>query len=124
MANAATAFRNSTTITAREAEVPNAAFDDGMNNGASNAPGLGVATDQTNLEESLPSWTLVDQFEVARVPQVSQLLGGTGLGAGVEGNGSGDAQFIVGVGNPSNDGTVTVLGTANLQLLATGWALL
>lgn len=123
MANIPVTFRNTVTVGIREAEVPDAAFDDGMNNGSC-APGVGIATDVTDLDESLPSWTLLDQFEVARTPQVNQLIGGNGLNDGVEGNGSGDAQFIIGVGNSaSGDGSITPNGTANLVTLAAGWAL-
>jgi hypothetical protein len=49
---------------------------------------------------------------------------------GVEGNGKAQAEYIIAAGNPTQaakdadpalDGTVTVLGTANLQTLAVGW---
>jgi hypothetical protein len=140
MANVAVTFRNTTAIGIRAAEVPDASFANGMNN-ATCMPGIGVATDNPDLAPSLPEWTLEDQFEVARIPQVGQLIGGTGVtpevdypsSGGVEGNGSDQAQFLIGGGNPTNAevegdpdlaGTITVLGTANLQSLATGWELL
>jgi len=121
MANIATTFRNSTTIAARTPEVPNASWTTGCNN-ASCSPGVGIATDQPDLDESLPSWTLLDQFEDARTPQISQLIGGNGLGAGSEGRGDGDAEYVIGVTN-GVDGAITPNGTANLTTLAAGWSL-
>jgi hypothetical protein len=124
MANIATTFRNTTTIDARKAEVPEADFDGGTNNATCSA--IGIATDNAGLDESLPEWTLEDQFEVARTPQVSQYIGGNGLGDGVEGNGSAIAQYVIGVTNPDYPnitGTITPNGTANLVTLAAGWAL-
>ena len=121
MPNVATTFRNTTTISARAAEVPGASFTNGCNN-ASSSPGVGIATANPNLTGDKSGWTLLDQFGVARTPQISQLIGGNGLGAGNSGKGPTD-QFIIGVSNPSNDGTVTVQGTANLATLAAGWAL-
>ena len=131
--NVPVTFRNTTAIAARALEVTDADWDNGMNNSC-NCPGVGVATDNSGLDESLPEWTLLDQFGDARVPQVSQLIGGNGftpesdypLSGGVSGNGSDQAQFLVGVANPDfpdNDGTVVVQGTANLADLAVGWAL-
>jgi len=132
MANLPTTFRNTTAITARKLDVPDADFDGGCNN-AGGAPGIGVATDNPGLDESLPNWTLEDQFEAARDPQVSQVIGGNGytdqsteypLSGGVPGNGSDQAEFIVQVTNPvypNEAGTVTVVDTMGLVSLATGW---
>ena len=133
MANQATTFRNTTAIAARTPEVPAADWAGGMNN-ASCLPGVGVATDVPNLTGDPNGWTLEDQFEVARTPQVSQVIGGNGYtpdsaypsSGGVPGNGSDQAQFIIGVQNPDYPnaaGTVTVDGTANLVSLAAGWSL-
>lgn len=125
----ANTFRDTAAVATRAAEVPTADFLDGVNN-ASCQPGIGVAlNDSPNMTGAPDTWTLLDQFEVARVPQVSQVIGGLGVttsadwpgSGGIEGNGSGHAQFIVGVSNPASDGTVTVLGTANLVTLAAGW---
>jgi hypothetical protein len=150
----ANTFRDTTAIAARALETPDAAFDNGMNNGAC-MPGIGVAFGQPNAEGSPPQFTLLDQDGDARVPQVSQLIGGGGdvprtgnqeftwdesqalftesgaaSSGGVEGNGKAQAQFIIAAGNPTQaakdadsdvDGTITVLGTANLQTLAVGW---
>jgi hypothetical protein len=129
---------------------PDASWVNGMNN-SSCAPGVGVAFGQPDLYQNpdyLPaegdpaSWTLLDQDAEVRVPQVSQLLGGAGYvdrtvatgnwngSGGVEGNGKAQAEYIIAAGNPTQDakdadsdvdGTITVLGTANLQTLAVGW---
>jgi hypothetical protein len=62
--------------------------------------------------------------------QALYTLNGAASSGGVEGNGKAEAQFIIAAGNPTQaakdgdpelDGTVTVLGTANLQTLAVGW---
>jgi hypothetical protein len=55
---------------------------------------------------------------------------GAASSGGVEGDGKAEAEFIIAAGNPTQDakdgdpdldGTITVLGTANLQTLAVGW---
>ena len=93
MANLANAFVDDPAVAFRTAEETNAdaSWDTGMNAGASNAPGVGVATDNPNLEESLfaatdgsgdlttGSWTLLDQHGDTRVAQISQVLGGPGF---------------------------------------------
>ena len=128
-------FRDSQALTAREIEVPFADFSTGMNPGASCAPGIGIATDNPDLQEQLPNWTLDDQFEDVRVPQVSQVLGGLGVttdtdwpsSGGIEGNGSAHAEFIILATNADNlDGAPqnlppVVQGTANLFTLEAGW---
>ena len=121
MANQATTFRNLTTIGVRSAEVPGASWTTGCNN-ASCSPGVGVASDVPNLDGDPSGWTLLDQFEDARTPQVSQLIGGNGLGAGVPGHGVLEAEYIIGVINGA-DGAITVDGAANLATLAAGWTL-
>jgi hypothetical protein len=124
MANIATTFRNTTTIAARKLDVPDADFDGGTNNSTCSA--IGIATDNPNLEESLPEWTLLDQFGDGRTPQVSQYIGGDGTEEGSEGNGSDIAQYVIGVINPdypNSTGTITVNGTATLTTLAAGWSL-
>jgi hypothetical protein len=130
-------FRDTTAITAREAEVVAANFANGMNNGLC-SPGIGINIGEGAVVGTPEQFTLEDQFEAIRVPQVSQALGGLGYtdyddypsSGGIEGNGSAHAEFIVPVGMPTQaakdadsslDGTVTVLGTANLQTLAAGW---
>jgi hypothetical protein len=76
-ANLATYGRNEGAITARESQVPLADFDDGLNLGASCAPGLGISTGIVNPK--LSDWSVADQFGVNRTPQQSQHLGITGL---------------------------------------------
>ena len=86
--------------------------------GASNAPGIGVATDNPNLEQSLPSWTLLDQDGDARTPQVSQVIGGGGP-EGMPGKGLQPVEVVVNAA--SGNGSVTGSQEAQLNVLATGW---
>ena len=79
MTNLATYSVNPTTLAARIGEVPNADFTGGMNRGGCNM-GVGICTDVRNVKDS--DWTLLDQAEAARAPQISQHLGGDGLGDG------------------------------------------
>ena len=90
----------------------------GMDWGASNAPGIGVATDNPNLEQSLPSWTLLDQDGDARTPQVSQVIGGGGP-EGMPGKGLQPVEIVVNAA--SGNGSVTGSQEAQLNVLATGW---
>ena len=123
MPNQPTSFIDATSVTAREAEVPLAAFDNGMNLGGSNAPGLGIATageiQTQDLDESLPNWTLLDQDEDAREPQVSQHIGGDGLDDGVAGKGT--VAIDVNVNDAAGDGSATIDGVATLADLSVGW---
>ena len=59
--------------------VPNAVNNSGMTYGGSCAPGIGISTENSELGESLPSWTLLDQFGNVRVNQRSQHIGGDGI---------------------------------------------
>ena len=67
------------------ARVSGASFDNGMNPGASNAPGIGVNIGGGELPPNTGfngvgmNWTLLDQDEAARAPQVSQVIGGNGI---------------------------------------------
>lgn len=129
MANSATSYQGlAASVTQRKLEVPDADFDGGCNLAASNSPGLGIATDNPGLDESLPEWTLLDQDGDARNPQAGQALGGEGLttvadlptSGGLEGKGTEAIDLVT----PSDegDGTVTIDGTAALVDLAVGWA--
>ena len=69
-------FVDDAAVTARTAEVPNAVWNSGMLGGGQNC-GIGIGP-QTGLEESLPNWTLLDQFGDARDGQVGQCIGGPG----------------------------------------------
>lgn len=85
-----TFFDDLTAAASRQAEYPNltqAIWETGGNAGASNAHGLGINVAGGTLP-SIPTipvngigmnWTLADQFSVARTPQVSQMIGGTGF---------------------------------------------
>lgn len=83
MTNLATYGRNEAAVTAREAQVALADFDDGLNLGASNAPGIGICTDVVNPK--LSDWSVLDQNEDARDPQGTQHIGGLGIEGGNEG---------------------------------------
>lgn len=113
MANIVPIYVNGTLITARKAEsdqsIPDASWDGGLNAGASNACGIGIGT-QTDLAESLPSWTLLDQAEAARTPQDSQSIGEA-------------ATPIEIITNSANgDGIpASTVGDASLVTLAAGW---
>ena len=72
-------FKDDTAVTAMETRVPGAVANSGMESGASNAPGIGISTENPGLDESLPSWTLNDQSGSARDPQTSQHIGGSGI---------------------------------------------
>ena len=144
MANS-TRFVNSAAIAARTPEVPAADWVGGCNSPASNAVGLGINIGGGALPALIGhrgrNWTLEDQFEADRVPQVSQVIGGLGVtteaeypsSGGIEGNGDASSQYVFVISNPNNvaDGTgsfvppaawtPTVQGSANLVTLAAGW---
>ena len=80
---------NATVVTAREAETwPLAAAGDpdfgiaGVNLGGSNAPGIGINTGDFN--PTVDNWTTEDQHEDARIPQLSQHIGGIPTAAGAD----------------------------------------
>ena len=144
MANS-TRFVNSTAIAARSPEVSAADWVGGCNSAASNAAGLGINIGGGALPAQAGhrgwNWTLEDQFEATRDPQVSQVIGGLGVtteaeypsSGGIEGNGDTLAEYVFVISNPNNvaDGTgsfvppaawtPTIQGSANLVTLAAGW---
>lgn len=67
---------NASVVTSRESEVPAADFDGGVNKGGSNAPGIGINTGFVNPK--LSDWSVLDQAEAARDPQLSMHIGGDG----------------------------------------------
>ena len=71
-----TVFVDDATFAARSAEVPDAEWNSGMLGGGGGAP-VGIGP-QAGLEESLPNWTLLDQFGNARDGQIGQYIGGSG----------------------------------------------
>lgn len=128
MANVLTAFIDDASVALRQVEVPNAAFGDGMNIGGSCACGIGIATDNPNLEESLPNWTLLDQFGNTRTGQISQHIGGPGytdpLGWPSSGGQEGtlpNSTIRTGPNNVDGSGNVVYTGDVHLVTLAAGW---
>lgn len=120
MARLPTYFIDDIAVTTRSAEVPDASFNTGLNNGGSNACGIGIGTENPNLEESLPNWTLLDQRGTARTTQISQHIGGSGLGDGTSGIAP---EAIIRLGTPSNNGNgfVTYSFNPSLVTLPAGW---
>jgi hypothetical protein len=92
--NAVSFTLNGTAVTARNAEYTGTPFTDppgdgtisdpylGGNRAGSCAAGVGIAT--ANGQCKLSDWTVLDQHGEVRVPQDSQHIGGSGLGAGTE----------------------------------------
>jgi hypothetical protein len=116
--NAPTVFVDNIELVLRSGELPDANWGTGMDYAASNACGIGVATANPNLEESLPSWTLLDQDGAARTPQVSQVIGGGGP-AGNAGKGLQPVEVVA--NNESGDGGISASQEARLVTLAAGW---
>ncbi len=123
-----TSYVDTVAVTARESEVPAASFDNGVNQGGSCAPGIGINMGEGAIVGTPEQFTLLDQDEAIRVPQDSQQIGGSALGDGVEGKGT--IPILTGVNptnaakeaaDPSIDGDLVVNGDANLQTLAVGW---
>ncbi len=130
-------FVDDASVTAMTARVPDAIFNSGAFAGGSNAPGIGISTENAGLAESLPNWTLLDQFGNARAAQRSQCIGGPGISSPSESNGqegtlpaatirlvsSDDLSTAAEkAANPNVDGSLAfpLLG-ANLTDLAAGW---
>lgn len=124
----ATYFIDDTAVTARELEVTAAAFDNGMNLGGSNAPGIGINMNEGAIDGRRSQFTLLDQHGDARVPQPSQHLGGSGLGDGSIGT-LPDAAVRFGTspteaakdGDSALDGTIVNIGNSTLNTLGAGW---
>lgn len=117
--NKPTAYLDVVAVAARALELPDADFTNGMTWGGSCAPGVGIATDNPNLEESLPSWTLLDQNEDARAPQVGQAIGGSAIDGGTT-----DPALLpvkVLANSVEGDGDAMIDGLATLTTLAAGW---
>ena len=135
-------FIDDASTAALEARVPNANVNSGLFAGGTNAPGIGISSENPGLSESLPNWTLLDQFGNARVNQRSQCIGGPGItnvgdypsSGGQEGTlPAAVATFLDPVelptyaeklADPSIDGAIGVLAATPgcaLNSLATGW---
>ena len=137
-----TLFVEDASVTARALELTAASFDTGMIMGGSNSPGIGINEDGGALPDSATditgwNWTLTDQDEDARTPQVGQLLGGTGFvdratpdpdwpssgglaGKGTTGIAAGANPDNV-EGAPDNDAAITIGKDMWLEALAAGW---
>ncbi|RKX24678.1 MAG: hypothetical protein DRP45_07715 [Candidatus Zixiibacteriota bacterium] len=65
-------------------------------------------------------FTLLDQHGDARAAQISQHIGGSGLGAGAIGT---LPEAVIQFGNASanGDGQITAIGNSTLSVLADGW---
>ncbi len=119
MAQAAT-FIDDTARAVRVGEVPNASFVDGMNNGSCQ-PGVGISSGPTNLVGTPEQFTLLDQNEAPRTPQLGQSLGGVALGDG-EDVAASQPIDLIDPADDSGDGTIVVDGSgATLTTLAAGW---
>lgn len=132
-------FIDDASTAALEARVPDALVNSGMFAGGSNAPGIGISSENPGLDESLPSWTLLDQFGNVRVNQRSQCIGGPGISSPSESDGqegtlpAAVATFIDVDALPTNaekadgtylDGQIPALAPTPgcaLNSLATGW---
>ena len=99
-----TLFVDDVAQTAMEARVSTVVANTGLTYGGGNNPGIGISTENPELAESLPSWTLLDQHGNARTPQIGQSIGGTGI-----------------TGAPNNNAAITIGSDASLVTLAAGW---
>jgi hypothetical protein len=131
-----TYFQDDAATTLREGEVPAASFDNGMNLGGACACGIGINMNEGAVVGTPEQFTLLDQRAIARVPQISQSLGGYPyaapadypLSGGTEGF---DPEGAVRFGdNPTQaakdadsalDGTITPIANSTLNSLAEGW---
>jgi len=102
-------YLDGTLVTAREAEVPNANFDNGCNAAASCAPGIGINEGEGAVVGEPQQFTLFDQAGVARTPQDSQHIGESAT------------PIDIGTNDSGGDGTMTSTGSATLASLAAGW---
>ena len=120
-------FVDDAAVAALQARVPNANVNSGMLGGGNN--GLGIGIPSTQLAESLPNWTLLDQHGNARVNQIGQYIGGDGISD--PSTSSGSAGTLPGStirfqDNETLDGTGALSFPAPgcaLNTLATGWEL-
>jgi hypothetical protein len=133
-------FVDDAATAAMAARVPAAVYNSGVFAGGGNAPGIGISTENPNLEQSLPEWTLLDQHGNARAAQIGQVLGGDGITPEVDYPSSGGQEgtlpdatirlidpaalptYADKLADPNLDGNVSfpALG-ANLTDLAVGW---
>jgi len=121
-------FVDDAAAAALAARVPNANYNSGMFGGC-NGNGIGIGIPSAGLDESLPNWTLLDQHGNARVNQIGQYIGGSGISDA--GTSSGEEGTLPDAtirwqDNETLDGTgelsFPALGCA-LNSLAVGWEL-
>jgi hypothetical protein len=123
-----TFFRDDAAVAARTPEVSNASWTTGMNNGGSNACGVGINAAGGAVVGTPDQFTLLDQKGLARTGQRSQSIGGYPFVAaaaypssgGTEGTAP-DAVIFIGTVSSNGDGSAVVTGNATLADLATGW---
>lgn len=115
-----TYFVDDSVVTIRAAEVPAASFTTGMNNGGSNACGIGINMLAGAVVGTPEQFTLLDQRGLARAAQISQFIGGEPLGAGQSGFLPEDV-IRYGVPSTTGDGAITPTNSATLTDLAVGW---
>ena len=117
MATDPTFYKDTVAVTARESEVPDASFTNGLNAGAACAPGVGIDIAGGAVSGDATSFTLLDQAGAVRVPQDSAQLGSIPrpiLTATNQTQAAKDADSAL-------DGEPVITGTANLQTLGAGW---
>ena len=123
-----TYFIDDVAVTARELEVVAASFVNGANLAGACSPGLGINMNEGAVVGTPDQFTLLDQFGNSREAQISQHIGGSGLGAGSEGT-LPDAVVRFGTtptqaakdADTSLDGTVVNIGNSTLTTLSAGW---
>jgi len=128
MTSPATFFQDDTAVTARELELPNASFVNGANLAGSNAPGVGINMLEGAIIGEPQQLTLLDQHGDAREAQISQHIGGSGLGDGSAGT-LPDAVVQFGASptqaakdaDTALDGTIITTGNSTLTTLGAGW---
>ena len=125
-----TFFIDNTTVTAREAEVTDASFSNGMNLGGSCAPGIGINMNEGAVIGERQQFTLLDQHGDARAAQISQHIGGDGLTLVTDWPGSGGdigtlpgSVIRFGPASDEGDGAITATGNCTLASLAAGWTI-
>ena len=142
-----TFFQDDAAVTARALEVVGASFDNGMNVGGSNAPGIGINMLKGAIVGTPEQFTLLDQgylandfTPVVRIPQISQSIGGFPYvdRSTVPWPGSGGTEGVLPEGairygdneSPTYDevlangelgGTLAPISNATLNTLALGW---
>jgi hypothetical protein len=113
-----TVFADNATLAIRIGEVPAASFISGGSL-AGCCPGIGINMAGGAVVGTPEQFTLNDQDEAPRTPQVSAYIGNTGLGAGTEGKGT--VAISTGPVGPNGGGGIGATTSATLVSLAAGW---